>query len=167
MSNTSQIRVRRRHDGQSISGKVSFLAPMGLMVRHDPTDLEKLIVCDGTTGFSLTRDVVTLDELSQQILLNTNFPEGAPPFPPIPIDGAGSASKVQEIEIEGAALIQTSGTGAISSGTAVNTGLGLTQGKWRVKQGGDELAGYLRAQLDALDPDNNAFRILIDSIPNP
>lgn len=158
------IRVRRRHDGQSISGTVNFLAPQGLMVRHDPTDLTKLIKSDNVTGFELTRQVVSEADLSALILLNAQFPTGAETYPPTRIGDAASASKVLEIEVEGSDLIELSGTGAISSGTAVDTDLGLFSGKWRVKQGGDDLAGVLRNQLDPVDPDNTC-RILIDSIP--
>lgn len=160
---SSNIRVRRRHDGQSITGTVAFLAVQGLMVRHDPTDLAKLIKADGHPGFELTRDVVSEADLTAQILLNTNFPDGAPPFPPSLIGSAASASRVLEIEVEGVELVQQSGTGSISSATAVDTALGLSAGRWRVKQGGDEQAGVLRAQLDPVDPDNTC-RILIDSI---
>jgi hypothetical protein len=160
---SNNIRVRRRHDGQSITGSVAFLAPQGLMVRHDPTDLTKLIKADAVPGFALTRDVVSEADLTADILLNTNFPDGAPPYPPTRINDHASASRVLEIEVEGVDLVQESGTGAISDATAVDTELGLSAGRWRVKQGGDAVAGVLRNQLDPIDPDNTC-RILIDTI---
>ena len=47
-------------------------------------------------------------------------------------------------------LLVTSGTGAITTSTALETQLSLMNGRWRVAQSGDTVRGLLKAQLTPL-----------------
>lgn len=154
---SNNFRVRRRFDGQSIAGKADFLAVTGLMVALnasvgiEPT-LQK---AQGQKGFCLVRDIVEKSTLASQLIVDSVFLAGVPIMNPEVKGGVVSASKVLEAELEGVDLIQESGTGAISSGTAEGTELSSNEGRLRVKQGSEEVAAILREQLTPLDSDND------------
>ena len=57
-------------------------------------------------------------------------------------------------------LLVTSGTGAITTSTALETALSLMNGRWRVAQTGDVIRGRLKAQLTPFVASSNV-RILI------
>lgn len=159
---SNYFRVRRRFDGQSISGKAAFTAPLGLMVVLTTSgDLEPVLAkASGKKGFCLGRNIVEKATLASQLIVDASFPAGAPILNPDVIGGHVSASKVLEAEVEGLDLIQESGTGAISSGTAVGTELSNNEGRLRVKQGGEEVAAILREQLTPQDSGNDcAIRV--------
>jgi hypothetical protein len=158
---TNSFRVRRRFDGQSISGLVAFTAPLGLFVTQHPTTANTLIKASGVKGFNLTRDIKTQAEVEAQLILDNAFPKGAPVIQPQIVGGAASASKTLEIEAEGADLLLLSGTGAISSGTAAGTELSTNLGRLAVKQSGQEVAAILRKQLTPIDS-ANTVRIQAD-----
>lgn len=161
----NDIRVRRRFDGQSITGKAAFTAPQGLFVNYDPADMAtpSLKKATGVKGFMLGRKIVTQDELQTQLIGESAFPNSRPILNPDVRDGFVSASKVLEIEAEGPDLLLLSGTGALSSSTAVGTELSTNLGRHSVKQSGEEVNGIVRAQLTPLQ--GNAVRLLIELIP--
>lgn len=161
---SDHIRVRRRFDGQSISGKVAFTAPSGLIVKHSVTAAEPtLIKCTGKRGFMLVRDVVTQAVLEAQLITNAAFPNSEPILPPDLVGSHCSASKVLEAEVEGAGLLMDSGTGLLSGSTAIDTELSTKQGRLYARQSGDELCGWLREQLTPIDS-GNAFRIRVEYV---
>lgn len=153
MSNYFQ--VTRALSGNVISALINFEAVRGLAVSVDPT--KSSVFGDGTAefqkatstpGFFLERDVLT--EIPDRLRL---FPQRTFLTPEV-LGNRVTARKPQEIIVEGLDLVLTSGTGAISDGTAPDTALGLDRGKWRVKQGGDEVAGYLREQITPAESEN-------------
>ncbi len=157
------IRIRRRHDGQAIVGKVNFAAPYGLFVQYDETDFAtpSLKKATGTRAFSLMRDVVAQADLLSILEQSQLYPNSQPVRNPVLIGDAVSASRILEAEIEGAGLLLTSGTGALTGSTAVNAELSTKDGMLRAKQSGEEVAGWVRAQMTAEDT-GNAFRLLVE-----
>lgn len=155
---TNHFRVRRRFDGQSITGLATFLAPQGLMVALSASAglSPTLAKAQGQKGFCLVRDIVDKATLSGQLIVDAAFPAGAPIMNPDTVNTTVSASKVLEAELEGVDLLQLSGTGALSNGTAAGTELSSNAGRLRVKQSGEEVAAILREQLTPEDPDNTA-----------
>jgi hypothetical protein len=147
-------------DPHYIHGTIQQTAPRGFGMMLDPTDVTKLIPANAVAGFQMERDsvgVTTTDEQNAR-LLEASLP--ADFSKPYAVGATISARRVTRMELEGSDLILTSGTGAVSSGTAANTALGYSAGRLRVKQGSDEIAFYLRAQLTAEDPAN--FRLLVE-----
>lgn len=140
-----------------IHGVADFVAYAGNGVVNDPADPEKLKLATGTRGRLLVRDVVESISIESRI-----FPDGF--RQPVLKGLEATARRAITAEMEGADLIQLSGTGAIDGNTAAHTELGWNAGRLRVKQGGEETAGWLRAQLEPLDPVNNpgSPRILVE-----
>lgn len=136
-----------------IHGVVPAIAVRGTGYQVDPTDASKLILADKTSGHQLERDVV-----AALTLADIAFPEGY--IKPYVVGATVSARRVTRMEIEGSDVILTSGTGAVSGATAVNTALSYSAGRLRVAQGGDETAFIIREQLTAEDPAN--FRLLLE-----
>jgi hypothetical protein len=151
-----------------VHGTIAFLAPRGFGVMLDPAQAatdgpSRLIPADGVAGFVLERDVVGNTTQAEQNALLINAGLGDSNFiRPYIVGSTVSGRKITRMEAEGADVILTSGTGAVDGNTAVNTELGYSAGRLRVKQGGDEIAFILRAQLPAQDPDNNNFRLLLE-----
>lgn len=147
-------------DPHYIQGVIQQAAPRGFGLMKDPTDLDKLIPCTGIAGFQMERDSVgvTTDAENNARLLEATLP--ADFSKPYSVGAHISARRVTRMELEGSDLILTSGTGLVSSGTAANTALGYSAGRLRVKQGSDEIAFILRAQITPEDPAN--FRILVE-----
>ncbi|GEM_PF-4753489 len=151
------FQVRRADEGESVSGLIAFTAVRGKIVTHqlDADGNKILVLADGQRGFHLERDVVSEIPL-ENIVFQKDF------IHPDLVNTDVSARKCQEVECEGADLIQLSGTGLISSSTPLNTALGVTQGKYRVKQSGDELQGYLRGVIPAIG--DGDFRIMVEEV---
>lgn len=148
-----------------IHGVIAQTAPRGLGLMLDPlvaaTDgPSNLVPATGVAGFQLERDVVgnTTEAEQNARLLDAYTPVGF--TKPYLLGATVSARRIRRMEAEGADVILTSGTGAVSSGTAANTALGYSAGRLRVKQGSDEIAFILRAQLTPEDPAN--FRLLLE-----
>lgn len=149
------FQVLRARESNVESALINFEAPRGLGVQYDPTKgsafgdgTAEFKKATGTRAFFLERDVLT--EIPDRLRL---FPQRTFLTPEV-IGNRVSARLPEEIIVEGLDLVLTSGTGAISANTAADTALGLDRGKWRVKQGGDELVGYLREQMEVQDPAN-------------
>ena len=119
----------------------------------DPSDDTKLILADATSGHQLERDVVAALTLTD-ISWPTSFAK------PYVVGATVSARRVVRMQLEGADVILTSGTGAVSNVTAVNTALSYSAGRLRVKQTNDEVAWILRQQMTPEDPAN--FRLLVE-----
>lgn len=154
------FKITRALPGNAVSAKINFPAARGLGVQFDPTKPQtfgggtaEFKKATGTRAFFLERDVLS----------EADFNTGALQRALLPMDTLLSPEKVgtfvtaraaQEIEVESLDLVLTSGTGAISSGTAAGTELSFDRGKLRVKQSGDELAGWLREQITPEDSGN-------------
>lgn len=148
-------------DPEYIHGTIQQAAPRGFGLMKDPTDLTKLIPANLISGFQMERDsvgVTTTDEQNARLLeaaLPADFSK------PYAVGATISARRVTRMELEGADVILTSGTGAVTSGTAVNTALDYSAGRLRVRQGSNEIAFYLRAQLTPEDS-GNSVRLLVE-----
>jgi hypothetical protein len=173
------IRIRKRLDGQIISGLVNFgPAPLGLFVNYDPANLAapNLIPSTGRgPAYSLMRQVLAAG-LSVP-LANFVF-DRSTIINPVPNGNAVSASRLLEAEVEGPSLLpqfETDGVtalvGAITNATPANTPLSTYNGGLYVAQPatitegvitapGDEVIGYLRGQLAPMNA-LNAARILV------
>jgi hypothetical protein len=144
-----------------IHGTTDFLAPRGLGVQVDPTDESKLILADGVSGFQLERDIVgntTEGEVNARLLETVMPTDFSKPY----IKGATvSARRVTRMQLEGADVLLTSGTGLLSGSTPAGTQLSYSNGKLYIAQTGDEVAFIVRRQLD---PENNAntFRLEVE-----
>lgn len=148
-------------DEHYIHGVIQQAAPRGFGLMKDPTDLTKLIPCSSIAGFQMERDSVgvTTDAEQNARLLEAELP--ADFSKPYAVGATISARRVTRMTLEGADLILTSGTGAISNVTAVNTALDYSAGRLRVRQGSNEIAFYLRAQLTPEDS-GNSVRLLVE-----
>jgi hypothetical protein len=137
-----------------IHGVVPAIVPRGTGFQVDPANDLNLILANGTSGHQLERDVVaalTLQDIA--------FPDGY--VKPYALGATVSARRVTRMQIEGTDVILTSGTGAVSGATPVNTALSYSAGRLRVAQGGDETAFIIREQLTPEDPTQN-FRLLLE-----
>lgn len=139
--------VTRALPGNMVSALVNFVAPLGFGVQFDPSKnssfgnlTAQFIPATGTKAFFLERQVLTNIPLEYTVFFKDFL---TPEF----VGNRVSARLPQEIIVESLQLVLTSGTGAISAGTAANTALGMTHGRWYVAQGGDETAGILREQI--------------------
>lgn len=140
-----------------VHGVLGLVAPLGLGVQPHGTDEDKLVLANGTAGYQLQRPI----KLERDIL-DIVLPQGPQDFAtPHSITATVAARRVTRMQLEGNDLILTSGTGLVSSGTAVGTALGYVDGRLRVKQGGDETAFIIRRQLAAEDS-ANPFRLEIE-----
>jgi hypothetical protein len=143
-----------------IHGVIAAAAPRGFGLMLDPTNLANLIPATAIAGFQLERDAVEVTTTDQQNarLLEATLPAGF--VKPYAVGNTVSARKVMRMELEGADVLLTSGTGLLTSGVAANTALGYASGKLRVKQASDEIAFIVRAVLTPEDPAN--FRLLVE-----
>lgn len=116
-------------------------------------------LADGNRGFHLERNVIVGPLPLETIAFDVDFlhPDVCNPDTKV---GYASARKVQEFEIEGPDLIDSS----LDENTAAGTPITLVAGKVAVQASGDELYGYLRAQLKPEDPVNNDFRLAIEVV---
>lgn len=147
-------------DEHYIHGTIQQVAPRGFGLMLDPTDVTKLIPATGVAGFQMERDSVgvTTDAENNARLLEATLP--ADFSKPYAVGATISARRVTRMELEGADVILTSGTGAVATGVAANTALGYSAGRLRIKQGSDEIAFIVRAELPPEDPAN--FRLLVE-----
>lgn len=135
-------------DHEYLNGTVGQVAPKGAGYQLDPVNFGVLIPATGTTGYQLEYDVLSVADWQTEQLARNAAPELAAYFkPPYQVGQTVSVRRVTRMIAEGIDIFLTSGTGALSTGTAVNTALGYSAGQLRVKQGGDEVAFILRKQL--------------------
>ena len=162
------IRIRKRLDGQIISGLVNFgPAPLGLFVNYDPANLAapNLIPSTGRgPAYSLMRQVLAAG--ASVPLANFVF-DRSTIINPVPNGNAVSASRLLECELEGPTLLPqleadgvTAVPGAITNATAANSPLSTYAGGLCVAQEGNEVIGYLRGQLTPMNA-TNPTRILV------
>jgi hypothetical protein len=157
------IRVRKRHEGQAISGKVAFACPLGTFVNYDPDDLAtpSLELATGTKAFSLQRAVI--DDQGQGIpLQNLVFPNSIIINPEL-INNFVTAAKLIEAEVEGPTLLPSGLDNSVTAETEAGTELTTGNGGIVVRGEDDELYGICRGQLTPVDGGNPA-RILIQFI---
>jgi len=151
---SNKLRITRAAEGDSISAIVPFEAPQGLIVNFDSSEPGNFAKASGVRGALLVRDVTTEGPTLQQEVFRNSI------LNPVKVGEPGSARFVREIEVEGSGLVLASGTGAITSGTGAGTELSTNAGRLSEKQNGEELVGWLRAQLTKEDADNGC-RILV------
>lgn len=142
----------------NISGIYEAAAAYGTALGAHASDKTKLSLAGGKNfkGF-LTRAVTLTGPVLTDIVFAGTRAEG-------PFKAGEEVSLEQSDEAQiGAALCVSSGTGAISGSTAVDTALSFSGGKVYVAQSGDFIRYKLAAQLDAVD--GEAFRIRIERAP--
>ena len=151
-----------------IHGVLDGVYPRGTGLMLDPlvaaTDgPSNLIPAEGVAGYILERDMIDPSAPGAQNAMLVQQELGDGSFvAPYRKGSTVSARRVTRMELEGADVILTSGTGAVTVNTPANTELGYAMGKLRVRQGSDELAFILRAQLPPEDPAN--FRLLVEKL---
>jgi hypothetical protein len=147
-----------------IHGILGSVAPRGTGVQVLDHVSGTFKLANGETGFLLERDVVSEADWNSEQILRSASPELGTVFvPPYMVGKTVSARRVTRMEIEGLDNILTSGTGAITSGTAVDTQLGYLAGKLRVAQSTNEIAFVLRQQLTPEDTSVAAnVRLLVE-----
>ena len=153
----SNFEIRREHPGKNISRVFDSTGSRGLALGPDASDVTKAAVADGDQflGF-LTRDVTSTGPV-----LGDHVYPGRLELPFV-AGGEVTLEKADEVEVEGeaanAGLVVTSGTGAITTDTAVGTGLSFYGGKWREVQTG-EIAFYrLSGQITPVNGGSVRFR---------
>ncbi len=156
---TRKFVAKRVRDEFTIDGIADFLAFEGNGVVLKSTDTTNLALASGTRAHCLTRDIEASLSLE-----DTVFDTGAGFVKPFVQGGLARARKVEMAEIEGAERLHPSGTGAITPSTTADTELGWYQGKLREKQGSEETAGWLRAQLTPEFPEGGTARILVELV---
>ena len=154
------LKITRAVAGDSVSAAVPFIAPQGTGVQFDPATPSQYALANGTRGFMLERDVIASATYDATILKDDVFMDNL--VPPIRQGLECAARKVEEAELEGdMGLVQTSGTHAITSGTAGGTALTYLNGLLAQQSGTQEVAGWIRAQLTPLDT-ANTVRIRVE-----
>lgn len=141
--------------------------PRGFGLAAHPSDNTKLVPADGVDGYVLERDMLgnTTDAEKNANILAAAWPDNsfARPY----VEGATvSARRATRMELEGADVLLTSGTGALSGSTPVKAKLAYKLGKLRVAQTGDEHVWTVRRQL-APEDSANTFRLEIAREANP
>lgn len=173
------FKVTRALPGDSLSAKIQagggavsgdIVAVRGQMVQIDATSIDPALqsgvfdertkwkLANGTRGFHLERDVMVGPLPIESIAFEQAFlhPDLCNPDTKV---GYASARKVQEFEVEGTDLIDSSLTSSTAAGTAVTS----KAGKVSLKGTGDELYGYVRGQLLPQDS-GNTVRLLVEVV---
>jgi len=136
------IRIRKRMDGQIISGLVNFgPAPLGLFVNYDPANLAgpNLIPSTGRgPAYSLMREVLAAG-LSVP-LANFVF-DRSTIINPVPNGNAVSASRLLEAELEGPLFLPAGAGGTLQVNTATCVGTVTGAGNAAVTVTGALIAG--------------------------
>lgn len=168
----NHIKVTRALEGPTISGKMAVVAPQGALVNikastvagkpgvfDDATELE---LTTARRAFVLERDVLAGPDIPLDKLIFQNDI-----LSPEVVGNYVSARQVQEIEVEGAGLIDIgTATRLLSGATPIDSRLTTLAGKWALITDAtiQELAGILRGQL-AVEDAANTFRLLIEVMP--
>jgi hypothetical protein len=153
------IRIRKRMDGQIISGMVNFgPAPLGLFVNYDPANLAapNLIPSTGRgPAYSLMRQVLAAG-LSVP-LANFVF-DRSTIINPVPNGNAVSASRLLEAELEGPNLLPIGPGGTPQVTTATFVGTVTASGNAAVTVTGAVIAGSpVALAVAVLDGDTPAL----------
>ncbi len=151
----SKVRILAARDSEVLHGIADFIAYEGNGVILDPTNTDNLALASGQRAFVLQRDIVETASLEESVF-NLNFKT------PTKKGTQATPRRVTLLEVEGAERLVPSGTGAITPDTAAHTALEWYQGRMRVAQGGNEVAGYLRAQKTPEYPEAGTARILVE-----
>ena len=167
MFGNNLLRITRAVAGDSVSAQMPVPASLGTGVQFAHGDRTQYALANGTRGFLLEHDVLDPVTYAAMILKDDVFMDNL--VPPIKQGLEVTARKVEEAELEGdMGLVQTSGTGAISSATPVSeattgtpTELGYINGLIALRQAGSELAGWLRGIQPVQNP-ANSVRILVE-----
>lgn len=162
--------ILRRSPSDPASGVYASAAPRGLMLGSSSSDEAAFELAQAANFIGhLTRDVaVGGPSLTDRVFGRTSATPVGVEYPFVAGEEV-TVVKADEIEVEGAALLLTSGTGAITTGTTVGTRLGVLNGKLREWQSGDLVALYvvtavLTDAADLCDSDTNTFRIRAERI---
>jgi hypothetical protein len=169
----NNMKVTRANEGDSASGKITFVAPRGCLVQIDGTASAGLPAAhdpgltwkkaNGTRAYVLERDVIQgplpLDQIMFDKAIGT--PDTLRPDGGSGYEGWVSARKIEEAEFEGPDLIDASITGSTAVGAALSTKAGKLSLQGEVAAG-DEVVGYLRAHLAPLEA--GQVRILVEFV---
>jgi hypothetical protein len=129
----SLFEIKRRSPHDNISIELDFASVRGKAIMRDTTTPTKGALAAGVFLGFLTRDVV--DGGPTAIERAGVYPgrlEQDDDFGQVTLELADA------VEAEGSDYVLTSGTGALSSGTAIGTLLSFVDGKFYVAQGSDE-----------------------------
>lgn len=171
MSSTADYKVTRARDGAVIAGKtVSALAskPQGTLVRTKNPTASATSVNDDTVELELCEGKGPIAVLERDILANgadiplTELMFDNELLTPVRVGNQASARIVEELEVEGADLVQASGGQALSGSTAVDSELTALGGKWalRTNRTTQELCGRLRGFIAPVHAGN--VRLLVE-----
>jgi len=175
MAGANLFKVTRALPGDSLSAQIKAandavagdkVAVRGQMVQIDPTTAAgksgvfdanvAWLLADGTRGFHLERDVIVGPIPLEQIAFMEDFTHPDTVNADTKI-GYASARKVQEFEVEGPDLVDSS----LTNSTPIDTKVSSKAGKIAAVESGDEVYGYVRAQLAPHDS-GNSCRLLIE-----
>lgn len=153
--------------GDNISGILPAEAqPIGRALMIDSIDADTgertFVVAEGKCDGFMTRasrTTVGLTDSEQLYGLATDDTGGETPFT---VGERGSIEVADALEVEGTDYIVISGTGAITSGTAVDTALSFSGGKFYVAQP-DDYAQYLLKGVMTEETEGN-LRISVERI---
>lgn len=115
----------------------------GQGIMRDPSNGLQGIPADGAFAGYLVRDVVVGGPTDVQ---RAQLYPGELELPDT-LGGSCSLRAADEVIMEGPSYVETSGTGFLTTGTAINSKLAWKGGKLRVAQAGDQVYGYLANQL--------------------
>lgn len=148
------FKITRALPGNAVSALINFVAPRGLAVQFDATKpstfglgTAEFKKAHFTRGFFLERDVLSEISLEQSVFFK-DF------LTPEKVGNRVTARMAQEVEIEGLELVLTSGTGAMAANTTIGTELSFHLGRFRQKQSGEEVVGWLRENITAEESAN-------------
>ncbi len=134
-----------------------FEAPRGTPIMRAAADSG--VLANGRFNGFLTRDVKTG---------GPNFPadhifpgRGALPFT---VGDNASIQHADEVELEGAEFLQTTGSGSVDDTVAVGQKMTPHSGKWGKTQTGETAYYEVTAVLEPVDTDNNTFRLRMERL---
>jgi len=153
---------RRISDGILISLTIGAALPYGAMIGKDTTDLTKGVVADTTaTSPNFVGHLSQPTKVGGPTLDDLTWPDLY--SQPVAVGGQVTLDRFQEIEAEGPAFILQSGTGALTSGTAIGTLLSVKAGVLHVVQAGENATHRLTQVLTPETAGN--VRIVADLLP--
>lgn len=159
--------TRRNMASVNVSAILSFAALRGTALAFSLTDDTAFKLADDGVNFAgfLTRDVIsgglTTSERVQGMRISDTPVALESPFK---VGGEVSVELAEEIEVEGASYILTSGTGDASA-AVVGSKISFRNGKACLAQSGDVVRGVVAAKwtaaADLYDDANNSLRLRI------
>jgi len=152
----SKVTILTDIPGDVIHGTTDFTAARFLGVVLDPENAGALKKATNVRrAYHLERDIVEEVELRHHVFM----PEIVTPTKK---GNEITARRARLIEVEGSDHLVESGTGSLSAATSAgDTKLEWFEGKLRVRQGSNEIAGRVVSQETAQE-EGNAFRLKVE-----